>query len=165
MNTYELSTDISARIDQHTQRTETCWLWTACLDGNGYGLLNRDVQGRHTTLRTHRYSFIRANGPIPDGMVVDHVCHVKACLNPEHLRLATSKQNAENRVGAQANNTSSGVRGVYWHKQAKKWRAMVRHNQKLISVGLFLDIADAEAAVKEARLRLFTHSDADRISL
>jgi hypothetical protein len=158
---YAIDPEITSRLDAYTNRTETCWLWTASLDTSGYGLLNRTVAGKHTTLRAHRYSYLLHVGPIPPGKVIDHTCHVRSCVNPGHMRPATRKQNAENREGAQANNLSSGVRGVYWHAQSKKWRAMIRHDQKLVSLGLFTDKTDAAAAVSSARKSTFTFSDMD----
>lgn len=102
------------------------------------------------------------HGPIPDGMVVDHyVCHNRACVNVEHLRLATSKQNNENRAGANRN-SASGIRGVSWNSRLRKWAAEVCHHRKRYRAGLFLEKADAEAAVIELRNSLFTHNEADR---
>lgn len=52
---------------------------------------------------THRYVWEKENGPIPDGLVVDHVCRVKMCCNKDHLRLVTNAVNAmENSIGSPA---------------------------------------------------------------
>jgi hypothetical protein len=59
-------------------------------------------------------------------------------------------------------NNSSGVRGVCWVSQKKKWRATIGHNQRQVHVGYFSDLADAESAVVAKRNKLFTHNDADR---
>ena len=61
--------------------------------------------------------------------------------------MVTSKQNHENRGGAQRN-SKSGVRGVSWHSRKKCWRAEVGHNGKHIDVGLFDTIEEADAAVR-----------------
>ena len=37
------------------------------------------------TQLVHRYAYEWANGPIPDGLVIDHLCRVTACVNPDHL--------------------------------------------------------------------------------
>ena len=41
-----------------------------------------------------RYVFTEVNGPIRPGMVVDHVCGNRRCLNPRHMRLCTMSENA-----------------------------------------------------------------------
>ena len=43
--------------------------------------------------KAHRVAWEKANGPIPEGMCVCHRCNNKACVNPDHLYLATSRQN------------------------------------------------------------------------
>ena len=130
----------------------------AAKDNGGYGLLS--VNGR--MIGAHRYSYILHHGPIADGMFVDHICHNRGCVNPDHLRQATPKQNQENRYGAQRGN-SSGVRGVSWVTSRGYWSAGVKHNNRSYNVGSFSTIAEAEAAVIEKRKQLFTHNDMDRI--
>lgn len=131
-------------------KTAGCWVWMGKPDPKGYGHIVVDGK-RHPA---HRLSWTMANGPVPYGMVVDHVCHNKSCVNPAHLRLATTKQNAEYRQGAQRNNRTSGVRGVY--KAGKAWRVMVRHNQELHHFGCYPTVAEAEAVAIRERARLFT---------
>lgn len=138
-------------------KTETCWTWNASIMGTGYGCLRVD---NRTTI-AHRFSYELAYGPIPDGMQVDHICHVRSCVNPDHLRLVNHKQNGENRQGA-ASNSKSGIRGVCWDKQRNKWKATVGHNGDRIRIGFYSTIEEAEAAVIAKRLELHTHNDLDR---
>lgn len=68
-----------------------CWLWLGPITAKGYGLFsNRIMRGK----KAHRYSWTLRNGPIPEGMVVDHICRERSCVNPDHLRLATPRENA-----------------------------------------------------------------------
>jgi hypothetical protein len=101
-------------------------------------------------------------GPIPEGLYLDHICHNPPCVNPDHLRPVTQKQNMENHSGPQKNNTSSGVRGVTWFKRDKNWKAQIGHHGKNFHIGYYSTIAEAEAAVIAKRLELFTHNDVDR---
>jgi len=135
----------------------TCWIWVAAKDRLGYGVFG--VSG--TNKQAHRVAYELTYGPIPEGMVVDHKCHTKNCVKPDHLRLGTQKQNMENRRGTASNNTS-GVRGVHWNKRERRWRAVVGHNGKNLAVGSFMDKADAEAAVIAKRIELHSFNDADR---
>lgn len=43
--------------------------------------------------RGSRYAWFRAHGAIPEGMQVDHICRVRRCVNVEHLRLLTPRNN------------------------------------------------------------------------
>lgn len=138
-------------------KSNECWVWTGALS-HGYG---RVTVGRREEM-AHRYSYVLEYGSIPGGMVIDHMCHNPACVRPDHLRACTQKQNLEHRTGAQRNNRSSGVRGVTWDKQRKKWVAQVKHNGRRIYVGIYPSIAEADAAVSAKRIELFTHNLADR---
>jgi hypothetical protein len=66
-----------------------CWLWTAYITRDGYGRLK--VDGR--MVLAHRYSFEAAHGAIPAGLVMDHLCRVRRCVNPDHLRAVTQREN------------------------------------------------------------------------
>lgn len=134
-----------------------CWPWTASRDRNGYGQFGLGGKMR----RAHRVAYELATGrPIPAGMQVDHRCRNRPCVRPDHLRLATNKQNQENHRGAQRN-SSSGVRGVHWAKRDQRWQGQVKHHGKRIHVGLFDSLAEAEAAAIAKRKELFTHNDSD----
>ena len=147
---------LSERIEMHRARPGDCWPWTACRNSDGYGQIS--VNGALTS--PHRVAYELANGPIPAGMMIDHKCHTPSCVRPDHLRVASRKQNGENRAGATAN-SKSGVRGVSWNKARAKWEGQVGHNRQNVHVGLFATIEEAEAAVIAKRNELFTHSDAD----
>ena len=137
-------------------KTETCWNWTGA-KVNGYGVVKRDtVQGQ-----AHRYSYEMAKGPIPDGLFIDHICRNPSCVNPDHLRPVTQKQNRENL--SQEGRTISGFRGVSWHPQRMKWFARVGHANRQYLIGFFDDLEEAKAAVVAKRNELFTHNNADRM--
>ena len=138
-------------------KTGDCWLWTGSITPNGYGQFS--VNGRPAY--AHRWAYAHHFGPIPKGMVIDHTCHNRGCVNPAHLRAATHKQNMENRCGSTVK-SRSGVRGVTWDARCGRWRAYAVHHGKYVHVGAFATVAEAEAAVIAARLELFTHNDADR---
>lgn len=146
------------RFWSKVNKTNTCWLWTASKYDSGYGAFGlgwRDVG------YAHRVAYEWLVGPIPEGFVVDHICHVRHCVNPEHLRLATPKQNVENHSGPQKNNTS-GYRGVSWHEGTGKWRGKVGHNYKYYDCGLHENLQDAAEAVRLKRIELHTHNNKDK---
>jgi hypothetical protein len=143
------------RFWSKVDRTGDCWEWTACKLPKGYG---RFGVGQRVVL-AHRMSYELTHGSIPSGMHVDHTCYNPSCVRPSHLRAVTPKQNTENRAGLNANNTT-GVRGVYL--RGGRYQARVKHNRVDHLVGFFDTLEEAAAAVRQKRLELFTHSDADR---
>ena len=62
-----------------------CWLWAGALSGSGYGVYK--ING--VDWSAHR----AAVGYIPDTLVVDHLCNIRTCVNPDHLRVCTQKEN------------------------------------------------------------------------
>lgn len=66
-----------------------CWEWTNYLERNGYARIwvNRRNVG------AHRWSYEHHVGPIPDGLVIDHLCRNPPCVNPDHLEPVTPREN------------------------------------------------------------------------
>lgn len=63
-----------------------CVLWTGSVLHNGYPVMHLRVPGGKRHMAAHRWLWEHMNGPLADGIDVDHVCHVKLCVNPAHLR-------------------------------------------------------------------------------
>lgn len=145
----------SARFWSYVEKGESCWTWVGTRNDDGYGLIKN--QGR--TRRAHRVSYEYLIGAIPSTIHLDHKCHNPSCVYPAHLRPVTHKQNMEHQMRAH-NGSKSGVRGV--SENHGKWRARVRHNGELITVGNFSTVEEAEVAVIAKRIELFTHNDLDR---
>jgi hypothetical protein len=152
------------RFERAVRRQGECLIWTAGKNTMGYGLITTPDGVK---VVTHRYSYERAMGPIPEGLSLDHICHNKACVEPKHLRLVTQKQNQEHLRGPNSRSTT-GVRGVQIVKPrgknggAIRYRAKVGHNRRSYDAGTYATIAEAEAAAIALRLQLFTHNDLDR---
>lgn len=148
---------IEERFWEKVNKTESCWLWGAFVARTGYGQVNVDGRMRYA----HRVAYELLVGPIPHGLQVDHVCFTRSCVNPGHLRLVTNKQNGENRREA-SSRSKSGVRGVWWDKSKGKWSAGITHNGRRVTVGRFDSVEEAQDAVRNKRIELFTHNERDR---
>ena len=147
-------------INARTKLTENgCLEWVGKTNRDGYGILRRG--GRE--VRAHRFSWESSVGPIPDGMLLDHVCSNRKCVNVLHLRVVTNKQNQEHRSALSSSNTS-GYRGVNRVDSRQSWRARVKHNGRQYYAGFFPTAELANEAAVELRNRLFTHNDLDRAS-
>ena len=70
---------------------DACWPWRGGYASNGYGSFT-PVKGL-PPVRTHRFAYEMAKGPIPAGLVIDHLCRNKACVNPEHLEAVPQGEN------------------------------------------------------------------------
>lgn len=69
-----------------------CIEWHGSRDKNGYGKVARKLDGK-TYYLAHRYFYAKCNGPIPDGLVLDHLCRNTSCINPDHLEPVTQRVN------------------------------------------------------------------------
>ena len=56
------------------------------------------VQVEGKKWRAHRLAYEQAKGPIPDGLVIDHLCNTTACVNPDHLEAVTHSENMKREV-------------------------------------------------------------------
>jgi len=74
-----------------------CWLWTAGMRG-GYGRLV--VDGRK--LHAHSVAYRLFKGEPPEGTEIDHLCRVRACVNPQHLEAVSHRTNVLRGVGLAA---------------------------------------------------------------
>lgn len=151
-----------ARVDKDSD-PDGCWLWTGATNGNGYGVSLPPKISGETTRYTHRQAYLLEYGAIPEGMEVDHICHVTLCVRPSHLRAVTPRQNQQNYGGLPKNNTS-GHRNVIWEARRSLWRVGVNNMEgKSVYGGYFSNLDEAALAAKNLRLKLHTHNDGDRV--
>jgi hypothetical protein len=145
----DLPPHIAAKIEP---RADGCWMWTAARDRTRYGVVQvKRPDGRWVVQRAHRLVFKLANGYLTDGLQVDHVCRVRECVNPAHLREATQSQNNANRP---ARGGASRYKGVWFHGQCKAWCAEIGADGRKVKLGLFSTEEAAALAYNEAAKKL-----------
>ena len=93
--------ELTARFWGKVKKTRTCWIWTAARI-DGYGTFW--WQGHHIV--AHRLAYAALVGRIPPGKELDHLCRNRACVRPDHLRIASHYDN----VMAGVNFTAANAR-------------------------------------------------------
>lgn len=67
----------------------SCWFWIGPKRNHGYGMFSLGSKN----YCAHRIACRMFKDPIPDGLVVDHICWQKSCVNPDHLEYVTQQEN------------------------------------------------------------------------
>lgn len=117
---------VAARFWAHVDKTDNCWRWLASFNSEGYG---RIVRGRpQKTVLAHRFAYTLIRGSIPDGLVLDHLCHNRWCVNPDHLEPVTQR---ENFLRGESPLARAYVSGVCKRGHVRKDNAYVRKNGEI----------------------------------
>jgi hypothetical protein len=82
----------------HFEPNTGCWIWCGAVSNGGYGSFFFEGKPRGA----HRVSYIIANGSVPSGMHIDHLCRNPWCVNPEHLEPVTLAENTRRGLSAEA---------------------------------------------------------------
>lgn len=130
------------------------WLWLGAVADDGYGRYFLVSDGRHTSVRPHRYAHEQATGIVLDpGTVVRHVCNIPLCVRPEpeHLIVGTQAQNMWDRAfdRRHANGATWRWRGIPRAEFARRSRALrdaaIEHGWNLDVLGPLMSDADPDA--------------------
>ena len=125
-----------------------CIVWTGSVDHDGYGKAWHGGKPHYA----HRLAWEVECGPIPDGMIVDHMCYERSCVNTEHMRLTTQANNARNRSGP--NLDRALPRGVTQGRPGGRYSAKVGDEH----LGTFDTEEEAALAAAERRAELYGDS-------
>ena len=76
-------------LNRYEVNENGCWIYTGKLDQAGYGVFYHQQFG----FKAHRISYEVIKGEIATGLVLDHLCKTKACINPDHLEAVSQGEN------------------------------------------------------------------------
>jgi hypothetical protein len=96
-----------------------CWEWAGERNG-GYGRIRLDGRWK----RMHRLTYELLIGPFPNGLISDHLCRNRWCVNPLHLEPVTYRENALRGIGPTAVNARAThcLRGHPFDEANTIWR-------------------------------------------
>lgn len=138
-----LTKGYSATVDDADYEFLSQWKWHAFLGGAGHVYAARnsafDAEGKRTHIFMHRVLC-----ETPDGFDTDHENGNSLDNRRSNLRAATRAQNMHNRSPNRKG--SSKYKGVYWHKQHRKWVASIQVHKRRYHIGLFTSEASAAEA-------------------
>jgi hypothetical protein len=86
----ELAAELKYKLEENVEVDgNLCFLWLGSRTKGGYA--NLGVEG--VTTYAHRLSYELNVGSIPEGLVLDHLCRVRHCINHAHLEPVTNQVN------------------------------------------------------------------------
>jgi hypothetical protein len=83
------------KVQKLVYDTGSCWLWRKHLTPDGYAQKAIGSGSQRTRTMAHRWFYQYVFGSIPEGLVLDHLCCVKRCVNPNHLEAVTNQENIQ----------------------------------------------------------------------
>ncbi len=115
-----------------------CWAWTSTINKRT-GYASFQIGDKYYLV--HRLSFAWANGDIPDGRYLDHLCRTRHCVRPDHLEPVTNLENQQRGVGCASRAKTTCPRGhdydgvdKYGHRKCSLCRKIdrpKRHDLKM----------------------------------
>jgi len=151
MKQIALSRGMVALVDDEDFKWLVAQKWHVVPSGNGRNYATRRMGGRTTYM--HRVILERVTGAPLGKLVVDHINGDALDNRRSNLRAVTNSENLRNAIRRCTN--KSGYVGVVWHTQTKKWNARIKVNYKAISLGLYDNKEDANAARLKAEKELW----------
>jgi len=136
------------RFLKNVKKTKSCWIWVSHKSTGGYGTFYvwKTAENKGGSKLAHRWAFENWVSPIPKGLEIDHICKIRNCVNPKHLRIVSHLENmhASNTLASLNSNKTHCPNGhkyeapnILWDKNSRKCKicvysrmALIRENKK-----------------------------------
>ena len=154
---------VQQRFWKFVEKTESCWNWKGALDPSGYGSLKINGFKRSS----HRISYTIHKGEIPENLMILHNCHNPSCVNPDHLRAGTAKDNSQDEIDRCNTRhykceTPTKYIGVRFDKTRKNWISSVLIEGNNIDIGRHSN--EIDAARNHDRILFMKYGKKDRLN-
>lgn len=165
--TIEITESLLKRFWEKVQKTESCWIWTAYKNRQGYGRIGISA-GK--CVNAHRISWVIHNSPVPEDKFICHRCDNSSCVNPEHLFVGTRQENINDMMVKKRSKHFNGQEyyGVKWEERCDgpnrkgRWRSFIYVNGKMKKLAAHTSIL--EAARNYDRVAYIKHGERERLN-
>lgn len=138
-------------------------IWNSRFAGNEAGTINkkgyRKIKLDGSVYLAHRLCWAIHFGEYPSSQI-DHINGCPGDNRISNMRVVTNAENCKNKSKSKYN--TSGIVGVSWRDDIKKWRAQIKVNQKIISLGHYEHFDDAVEMRKSAEIKYSFHQNHGR---
>lgn len=163
----EITESLMKRFWEKVQKTETCWIWTAYKNRQGYGKIGTSAS---KSINAHRVSWVIHNGPITDSQFVCHACDNPSCVRPEHLFLGTRQENINDMMLKKRSRhfRNTEYYGVQWQERYDgpnrkgRWHSVICVDGKMKKLAVHTSIL--EAARNYDRIAYMKYGIKDRLN-
>ena len=140
--------------------TPSCWFWQGALNAGGYGSIATKNDYNEVIRLAHRFTYHYLVEDLVQGLVLDHKYSTlgcpRHCVNPDHLRQVTRKENSLNLKGSRKG-SRSGYRGVTWRRGENFWQVAVTLDGVRLLGKRYYPLYERHIAAYEARQLRATH--------
>lgn len=112
--------DPNGPVPEYRPDLGPCWLWTGNLT-DGYGRFSAEDR----MWPAHRWAYATFVGEPPAELVMDHLCRVRACVNPSHLEPVTNAENLRRGFGTSIARAAKGEKQAA-NREARRLAVVLR---------------------------------------
>jgi hypothetical protein len=155
LDTIKVAPSFEAKISPEDWRHLNQWCWCVTPQSKVYRAMRKTrIKGKTKTIYMHQEIIQRMGLEVPNAksnLTIDHVNQDPLDNRRDNLRIVTKSRNLHNR-GAQTN-SSTGIKGVWYHKQRGKYIAEIKIQGRKYTLGAFNTTTEANAALNDTRKR------------